>query len=290
MEQTYCDDRRGGLWQDHRDERAERAGTIDHGRFIQIARDAQEKLAQQENVVGIGEEMRHQQRQPGVGPADALEDRVGRDLRHLRRQNDRPDQHQKQNALARDAEAREPIGHQGRRKHRADRANDCDGEGIEEQPPESDRRPRFTKVLPVWAKNPDTLERTPAPDPLDRRVGVGRVDERALLAALFDQRPAPDALPGRHLVDIVLLAIIDVRRRPGRPDRLARLDALTAHGRGERVGHRHEIGSREHEREERYRADSEEAAHVAGEIRRSCWRGGGDLFRFKRHGQASSPA
>ena len=71
-----------------------------------------EVLAQQEDVVGVREEGRNEQRQPGAHPAEVDEDRVGRDECHRRGQEDRRQQQQEQEAAAREAEAGEAVGDQ----------------------------------------------------------------------------------------------------------------------------------------------------------------------------------
>ena len=63
-------------------EHPERAGPVDRGRLVQVARDRQQVLAHQEHVVGVGEEGRDQQRQPRPHPAELHEQRVGRDEGH----------------------------------------------------------------------------------------------------------------------------------------------------------------------------------------------------------------
>ena len=69
------DDRRDRLRHDHRAQDPERARAVDHRGLVQVARDRHEVLAQQEDVVGVGEEVRDDQRQPGPVPAELGEDR-----------------------------------------------------------------------------------------------------------------------------------------------------------------------------------------------------------------------
>ncbi len=48
----------------------QRPGAIDHGRFVQFARNGHEELPQKEHIKGIGKEGRHDERQPCAHPAD----------------------------------------------------------------------------------------------------------------------------------------------------------------------------------------------------------------------------
>ena len=110
MEQADRDDGRDRLRQDDRAEDPERARAVDHRRLVEVARDRHEVLAQQEDVVGVGEEVRDDQRQPRPVPAELGEDHVGRDEGHLERQDDRRDQDDEQDVLDREAEAGEAVG------------------------------------------------------------------------------------------------------------------------------------------------------------------------------------
>ena len=74
VEQADRHDGRDRLREDDRPQHPERARTIDHGRLVQVPRDRHEVLAQQEDVVGVGEEVGDDQRQPGAGPAERGED------------------------------------------------------------------------------------------------------------------------------------------------------------------------------------------------------------------------
>ena len=85
-------------------------GAIDHRGLVEVARDRHEVLAQQEHVVGVGEEVRDDQRQPRPVPAELGEDHVVRQERHLDRQDDRRDQDDEQDVLAREAEPGEAVG------------------------------------------------------------------------------------------------------------------------------------------------------------------------------------
>ena len=67
---------------------------------------------------------------------------VRRDERDLERQDDRGDQDDEQDVLAREAEPREPVGHERGRHDRAERAQDRDRRGVEQQPREVQLRSR----------------------------------------------------------------------------------------------------------------------------------------------------
>ena len=106
-------------------ERPERAGAIDRRRLVHLARDRHEVLAHQEHVEGVGEERRHEQRQPGPDPAELDEDRVGRDDRHRGGQEDRRDEQQEQQVPAGEPEAGEAVGHERARDERPDHPDDA---------------------------------------------------------------------------------------------------------------------------------------------------------------------
>ena len=61
MEDRDRDDHRPGLGNDDRDEGAQRTRAVYGSRLVHLARNGQQVLAQQEDVVGVGEEGWHQQ-------------------------------------------------------------------------------------------------------------------------------------------------------------------------------------------------------------------------------------
>ena len=102
-----------------------------------------------------------------------------RQERHLERQDDRRDQDEEEDVLAGEPEPGEAVGHEDRRQHRADRAEERDPERVAQQPREVQLVPDRRVVVDERRERPRLLEGPPATLPLDRRRRrVGRVDER----------------------------------------------------------------------------------------------------------------
>ena len=188
VEQADGGDGRDGLRDDDRAQDPERAGPVDHRGLVELARDRHEVLAEQEDVVGVREEVRDDQGQPRSVPAEPGEDHVGRQQRHLERQDDRGDQDDEEGVAPREPEPGEAVGHQDRREDRAERAQDGDPDGVPQQEREVHLVPRLGVVLDERVELPGLLQGPPAADPFEcRRRRVVRVDDDARLATLLDQ-------------------------------------------------------------------------------------------------------
>ena len=113
---------------------------------------------------------------------------VGRDQGHLERQDDRGDQDDEQDVLAREPEPGEAVGHQRRGQHRAERAQHRDGGRVEEQPREVQLGPGRREVVDLRCERPGLLERPPAPCQT-KASASDRPGRRtyARLASLLDQ-------------------------------------------------------------------------------------------------------
>ena len=110
VEKADGHDRRKCERQDDRSQDPEGACPVDHRGVVELARDRQEILAEEEHVERVGEEVRNDERQPRPVPAELREDRVGRDERDLEGQDDRGDQDDEQGVVEREPEPGEAIG------------------------------------------------------------------------------------------------------------------------------------------------------------------------------------
>ena len=218
VEDRDRDDHRPGLRQDDRDQRPERAGPVDRGRLVHLARDRQQVLAQQEHVVGVGEERRDEQRQPGPDPAELDEDRVGRDERHRGRQEDRRDQQREQQRSGRGT---------GTGRSRTRRA--CTTATVPIMPIRAsaivlnssrgivDLVPDVGVVRPLRRERPRRGQRPPRASHMIRPGGgVRRVDELALLRPFLTSASSRVRAVDRDVVDVVGLALVVERRGDGR--------------------------------------------------------------------------
>ena len=152
VEQRHGDDHGRRHGHDDAGENSERAGAVDGRRLVDLARDGHEVLAQEKDVVGVGKEVRHRERQPGAHPADVVEERKGRHHGDGRGQEDGGDEQREEQIAPWKAEAREAVRHHDTRKQRADDADDGDGQGIDEKPAEIDRVPSLAGSLPRWVQ------------------------------------------------------------------------------------------------------------------------------------------
>ena len=98
----------------------------------------------------------------------------------------------------------EAVRDERAREQRPDRPDDRDRDRVEQQPRVVDEVPDLARSSPSAARSTQTaLERPPRALPGDRRrVGCGRVDERALLPARLDQRELADVAVDRDAVDV----------------------------------------------------------------------------------------
>ncbi len=79
MEDPNGDKRRPRLRQNNIQQNLQWIGAIDLRGIIQLQRDGHEELAEQEDIVGIGEELWHDQRQECIHPAESLEENIDRE-------------------------------------------------------------------------------------------------------------------------------------------------------------------------------------------------------------------
>ena len=98
----------------------QRVGAVHARRILQLRRQGQEELAQQEDVEGVAEEGRHDQRQEGVDPSELVEEHEERHHRHRVGQHQRGKQQEEEEVLAGCAQPGKAVGHDGARQQMPD--------------------------------------------------------------------------------------------------------------------------------------------------------------------------
>ena len=130
------------------------AGAVDARGVLQVGRNLQEELAQQEDVEGAAQKGRQNQRPEGVDQVQLGEDDVLRDHHHRVGQHQRGQQQNEQGVLARRAQAGEAVGHHGAGQRVADNRKEGDDQGVDGVPPKRQRGQRLDVVLPARRAGP----------------------------------------------------------------------------------------------------------------------------------------
>ena len=119
--------------QDDAEVNPEKAQAIELRGFIQFGGDAGNKLAEQENVEGVAEKIRNDQRQQGVDPAQVAENDKGWNHGHFPRNHHGAEQDQKQEVFARRAQAGEAIGYHAAGDHLTQDGKNHKNETVQEK-------------------------------------------------------------------------------------------------------------------------------------------------------------
>src|SRR6266542_5099590 len=77
MKDGHCDQSGTGLWKNYIHKNLKGRSPIDLSGIIQLKRDSHKKLSQQEDIIGIREELGNNQRQEGIHPAQFVEEYIG---------------------------------------------------------------------------------------------------------------------------------------------------------------------------------------------------------------------
>src|SRR6185503_3774535 len=96
MEDGYRDQGGPSLRQDDVQQDLQRRSPIDPGGIVQLERDGHEELPQEKDIIGVGEELRDDQRQQCIHPTQLIEEYIGRKQTHLAGEHDGGEQQDEQ--------------------------------------------------------------------------------------------------------------------------------------------------------------------------------------------------
>ncbi len=155
--------------------------------------------------------MGHYQRQPCPRPTDFGKERIGWNQRYLGRQDDRGDQDDEQDVLARYGKTGEGVGHANRGQERADHARNSDYQRIAEDQREVEHVPGGYVIFRMGLKHVDRIETAPIACPGNQAsIRIGRVNELAHFSARLNQCQRLGDTVDRHVIKRIALVLITV--------------------------------------------------------------------------------